>query len=260
MNIDLLARMKLDHAMRRTLESGGFRLAYQPQVNLADGTVFGAEALLRWHHVDLGEVSPARFIPVAEETGVIVPIGNWVLREAVRQGAQWLNQGQRLVIAVNVSALQFRQLDFIETVAAVLREFEFPPALLELELTESILIQDAAEVARRLESLARLGVRLAIDDFGTGYSSLAYLKQLPLHRLKIDRSFITDLPGDESNAAIVIAIVNMARALGLRVIAEGVETTAQRDFLQRAECHEFQGYLCAPAVPAGEFLSRTAAR
>jgi diguanylate cyclase (GGDEF)-like protein/PAS domain S-box-containing protein len=248
MNIDLLARMKLDHAMRIALQRDAFRLAYQPQIDLASGRIYGAEALLRWHDEALGEVSPGYFIPVAEETGVIVHIGQWVLREAVRQAALWHRQGHPIDIAVNVSALQFRQLDFIENVAAVLAEFNLPAKALELELTESILIKDADDVLRRLQALAALGIKLSIDDFGTGYSSLSYLKRFPLHRLKIDRSFITHLPADDSDAAIVTAIINMARALNLRVIAEGVETEQQREFLATAGCHEYQGYLCAPAL------------
>ncbi len=253
MNVGLLSRMKLDHAMRQALANDGFRLHFQPQVDLKNGHVFGAEALLRWNDAELGEVSPGTFIPVAEETGVIVPIGNWVLEQAVRQAARWREQGLPLAMAVNVSALQFRQADFIDSVGRALADAGLPPDMLELELTESILIQDADEVLRRLEALARLGVKLSIDDFGTGYSSLSYLKRFPLHRLKIDRSFVAGLPEDESDAAIVTAIVNLARSLNLRVIAEGVETDIQRQFLLAAGCQEFQGYLCAPALPAEDF-------
>jgi predicted signal transduction protein with EAL and GGDEF domain len=256
MNIDLLARMKLDHAMRNALQHEAFRLAYQPQVDLASGCIYGAEALLRWHDEMLGDVSPGYFIPVAEETGVIVHIGQWVLREAVRQAALWHRQGHPINIAVNVSALQFRQLDFIENVAAVLAEFNLPAKALELELTESILIKDADDVMRRLQALAALGIKLSIDDFGTGYSSLSYLKRFPLHRLKIDRSFVTHLPADDSDAAIVTAIINLGRALNLRVIAEGVETELQREFLATAGCHEFQGYLCAPALAPLKFIEK----
>ncbi len=254
MNVDLLARMKLDHAMRGALAEGGFRLHYQPQVDLGSGRIFGAEALIRWRDAAMGEISPARFIPVAEETGVIVAIGDWVLRESVRQAALWHEQGLPLNIAVNVSALQFRQADFIDRVARVLSEFALPPAALELELTESILIQDAEEVSKRLDALAALGVKMSIDDFGTGYSSLSYLKRFPLHRLKIDRSFVDDLPENESDAAIVTAIINLGRSLRLRVIAEGVETELQREFLLTAGCQEMQGYLCSPALPAEKFF------
>ncbi|MBU0752225.1 MAG: EAL domain-containing protein [Gammaproteobacteria bacterium] len=252
MNVDLLSRMKLDHAMRMALDNDGFRLHFQPQVDLKDGTIFGAEALLRWHDAELGDVSPGQFIPVAEETGLIVRIGHWVLHEAIAQAARWHADGLPLAMAINVSALQFRQSDFTESVARALADSGLPPHMLELELTESILIQDADDVLKRLEALARLGVMLSIDDFGTGYSSLSYLKRFPLHRLKIDRSFITELP-HESDAAIVTAIVNLARSLKLRVIAEGVETDLQREFLLAAGCQEFQGFLCSPALPADAF-------
>ena len=258
MNVDLLARMKLDHAMRIALERGDFRLHYQPQLEIAGGAVVGAEALLRWRDPDLGDISPGEFIPVAEESGFIVALGDWVLREAVRQAARWREHGRPMVISVNVSALQFQQADFVERVAAVLAEARLPATLLELELTESILIRDADEALQRLRALDRLGVRLAIDDFGTGYSSLGYLKRFPIKKLKIDRSFIKGLPGDESDAGIAQAVIQVARALRLRVIAEGVETTAQREFLRRAGCDEFQGFLFSPALPVAEFEARTA--
>lgn len=253
MNIGLLSRMKLDHAMRLALEKREFRLHYQPQVDLASGDIFGAEALIRWHDEELGNIPPARFIPVAEETGVIVAIGNWVLTEAIRQCAQWQAQGWNLAIAVNVSALQFQQKNFVEGVAEALRASSLPARLLELELTESILLRDVDDALARLDALAELGVRLSIDDFGTGYSSLSYLKRFPIHRLKIDRSFISDLPANDSDTAIVKAIISMAQALKLRVIAEGVETEMQRHFLASAGCDDFQGFLCNPALSAEEF-------
>jgi diguanylate cyclase (GGDEF)-like protein len=250
MNVDLLARMKIDHAMRQALPAGHFRLAYQPQVDIRTQAVVAAEALLRWRDPDLGDVSPAQFIPVAEESGFIVPLGDWVLGEAVRQAALWQDQGQALPVSVNVSALQFQQATFVERVAAALESAGLAPELLELELTETILIQDAEEALTRLRQLERLGVRLAIDDFGTGYSSLGYLKRFPIGKLKIDRSFISGLPADESDAGIVRAVVSMARALHLKVIAEGVETDLQRQFLSAAGCDFYQGYLFAPAVDA----------
>ena len=257
MNVGLLSRMKLDHAMRQALSNpipeAGFRLQYQPQVRFGDNAILGAEALLRWRDPDLGEIPPAQFIPIAEESGVIVSIGNWVLDAAIRQCSDWNAHGLPLTMAINVSALQFQQADFVERIDHTLKKHALPPDLLELELTESILIQDVDETMRRLQSLAALGVRLAIDDFGTGYSSLSYLKRFPIHKLKIDRSFITDLPADESDSAIVNAIIQMASALHLDVIAEGVETIEQRDFLIAAGCNEYQGFLCTPALEAGEF-------
>ena len=257
MNVGLLSRMKLDHAMRQALTNPapgqGFRLHYQPQVRFLDNAILGAEALLRWHDAELGDIPPGQFVPIAEESGVIVAIGNWVLDTAVRQCSAWNAQGMTLTMAINVSALQFQQSDFVECVAQALKKHALPPELLEIELTESILIHDVEDTMRRLEALAMLGVQLAIDDFGTGYSSLSYLKRFPIHKVKIDRSFIQDLPHQESDTAIVNAIIQMADALRLRVTAEGVETLEQRDFLVAAGCNEYQGFLCTPALEAGEF-------
>ena len=254
--VDRRGHMKLDHAMRQALVSGRFRLHYQPQVSRADGRITGAEALLRWRDPEMGEVPPARFIPVAEDSGFIVPIGDWVLSQAVRQAALWHSRGLSMPVAVNVSALQFEQSHFVDRVASVLAVSGLPPALLELELTESILVHDADEALHRLHALARLGVKMSIDDFGTGYSSLAYLKRFPIDKLKIDRSFVKGLPDDDSDAGIVSAILQMARALGMKVIAEGVETEAQRQFLLAGGCDEFQGFLFAPALDALSFERR----
>ncbi|MBC3877648.1 EAL domain-containing protein [Undibacterium sp. FT79W] len=253
MNIGLLSRMKLDHAMRQALEHHRFRLHYQPQINLSTGEIFGVEALLRWNDKDLGEIGPAQFIPIAEETGVIVPIGNWVMQTAISQAAQWNRAGYSLRMGFNVSALQFQQANFVESIAATLEEHQLSPDKIELELTESVLIRDVEENLKKLESLAKLGVKLSIDDFGTGYSSLSYLKRFPIHKLKIDRSFIDELPTDESDVAIVTAIIHLAHAMKLQVIAEGVETEEQKNFLLNLHCDEFQGYLFSPAISASEF-------
>ncbi len=253
---DMRQRMRLDHAMRQALASQRFRLHYQPQIELKTGAVIGAEALIRWRDPELGEVSPGQFIPVAEETGFIIAIGDWVLEQAVRQAARWRDSGLVMPVSVNVSALQFQQTDFNARVASVLREHGLDGALLELELTESILVHDADEALARLSQLSQLGVRLAIDDFGTGYSSLAYLKRFPIDRLKIDRSFIKGVPTDESDGAIVRAIVQLAQALDMKVIAEGVETEPQRAFLLELGCDEFQGFLYAPALDALSFEAR----
>ncbi|MCW5634244.1 MAG: EAL domain-containing protein, partial [Rubrivivax sp.] len=256
--VDRRSHMMLDHAMRQALVSGRFRLAYQPQISLADGRIVGAEALLRWRDPELGEVPPSRFIPVAEESGFIVAIGDWVLAQAVRQATLWHQRGFAVPVAVNVSALQFHQAQFVERVASVLAVSGLPAHLLELELTESILVHDADEALARLRSLERLGVRLSIDDFGTGYSSLAYLKRFPIGKLKIDRSFVQGLPADETDAGIVRAILQMSRALDMRVIAEGVETEQQRAFLVREGCAEMQGFLYAPALDPLSFEERLA--
>ena len=253
---DMRQRMRLDHAMRQALASQRFRLHYQPQIDLKTGNVVGAEALIRWRDPELGEVSPGQFIPVAEETGFIIAIGDWVLEQAVRQAVSWRNSGMAMPVSVNVSALQFQQVDFIDRVATVLRQHGLAGELLELELTESILVHDANEALARLSRLSELGVRLAIDDFGTGYSSLAYLKRFPIDRLKIDRSFVKGLPADESDGAIVRAIVQLAQAMAMKVIAEGVETEPQRAMLLALGCDEFQGFLFAPALDALSFQTR----
>lgn len=253
MNVDLLSHMKMDHAMRQAMEMDLFRLHYQPQISLLNGRLLGAEALIRWTDAELGNVSPAQFIPLAENSGFIVTIGNWVLEEAARQAATWQNHGTPVTVSVNVSALQFQQTDFVEIVAAVLRSAGLAPHLLELELTESILLRDANEALARLHALAALGVVMSIDDFGTGYSSLAYLKKFPITKLKIDRSFVMGLPDDESDRAIVSATIGMARGLKLKVVAEGVETVAQRNYLAALDCESFQGFLCSPALPAPAF-------
>ena len=253
---DHRSRMQLDHAMRQALASKRFRLHYQPQVEFATGAVVGAEALIRWRDPELGEISPGRFIPIAEDTGFIIAIGDWVLSRAAQQAARWQSEGLDIPIAVNVSALQFQQPQFVDRVADVLRAHSLAPDRLELELTETILLRDGADALQRLRALAALGVRLSIDDFGIGYSSLSYLKQFPIHKLKIDRSFIQGLPADERDAGIVQAIIQMSRALGMRVIAEGVETEPQHRFLAEAGCAQFQGFLFAPALDALSFEQR----
>ncbi len=253
MNASLLSRMKLEHAMRQALGEQRLAVHYQPQVNLVTGRIVGAEALIRWTDPEFGVVSPAQFVPLAEESGYIVTLGAWVMEQAVREAARWMHDGMPIVVSVNVSALEFRQTDFVERLTRLLAVHQLPPTLLELELTETILLQDAPEMELRLFSLAELGVGLAIDDFGTGYSSLAYLKKLPIHKLKIDQSFVRGLPEDDGDRAIVSTIISMGRALHIEVVAEGVETTAQRAVLQQMQCEHFQGFLCSPGLPGIEF-------
>ncbi|WP_087746483.1 MULTISPECIES: sensor domain-containing protein [unclassified Acidovorax] len=253
MNANLLSRMKLEHAMRQALGEQRLDVHYQPQVNLLTGRIVGAEALIRWTDPEFGAVSPAQFVPLAEESGYIVTLGAWVMEQAVREAAQWMHEGMPIVVSVNVSALEFRQTDFVERVTRLLAVHQLPPTLLELELTETILLQDAQEMELRLGALAGLGVGLAIDDFGTGYSSLAYLKKLPIHKLKIDQSFVRGLPEDDGDRAIVSAIISMGHAMRIEVVAEGVETTTQRAVLQQMQCEHFQGFLCSPGLPAAEF-------
>ncbi len=253
MNANLLERMQMEHAMRQALGGQHMSVHYQPQVDMATGRITGAEALLRWKDPELGAVAPSDFIPLAEETGYIITLGAWVLEQAVQEAARWMRAGTPILVSVNVSALEMRQPDFLDRLTRLLQEYGLPPELLELELTESILLQDAQEAAQRLAHVAAMGVGLAIDDFGTGYSSLAYLKNLPIHKLKIDQSFVRGLPDHAGDRAIVSAIVHLGQALKMRVVAEGVETLAQRSALQDMQCDVYQGYLCSPALPAAEF-------
>ncbi|OJU89110.1 MAG: diguanylate cyclase [Burkholderiales bacterium 66-5] len=253
MSADLLPRMKLEHALRQALQQGHMAVHYQPQVDLESGAIVGAEALVRWTDPELGAVPPSQFIPLAEETGYIATLGAWVMDRAIDDAAQWAAAGEQLSVAVNVSAIEFRQAGFIERVTSLLARHGLAPHLLELELTESVLLNDVEEMEARIAALAAMGVSLAIDDFGTGYSSLAYLKRLKIHKLKIDQSFVRGLPQDEGDRAIVQAITSMGSALQMKVLAEGVETEAQRQALRQMPCAYYQGFLCSPALPADEF-------
>jgi EAL domain-containing protein (putative c-di-GMP-specific phosphodiesterase class I) len=249
-------RLQLESALRRALDDQQLSLHYQAQIDTASGQVVGCEALLRWHHPQRGMVAPDTFIPVAEDSGMIVPIGDWVLREACRQQAEWRNQGLGgLTLAINISAIQFQRESFPETVQSILAETGADPTAIELEITESALMQPGPVLSARLQKLVDLGLTLALDDFGTGYSCLAYLKRLPLSRIKIDRSFVTDLPGNTEDAAVVSAALSLARDLGMGVVAEGVETAAQRAFLVERQCTLMQGYLFSKALDAASFTN-----
>jgi diguanylate cyclase (GGDEF)-like protein len=250
-------RLELEADLRQALQSSGLTVMMQPQVQLATGALSGMEALVRWAHPQRGALSPVQFIPVAEDSGLILALGNWVLREACRLRAEWLKAGLRDVpVAVNVSAVQFRDPGLVALVKHALADYALPPALLELEVTESVIMAGFEQVKTTLDELARLGLHLSIDDFGTGYSSLSYLKRLPVEKLKIDRSFVIELPGDGDSRAIAEAVVGLARGLDMRVIAEGVETTAQADYLRQRGCDEAQGYLYAKPLSAQDFAAR----
>jgi EAL domain-containing protein (putative c-di-GMP-specific phosphodiesterase class I)/CheY-like chemotaxis protein len=243
MNTQALERLTLENTLRSALENEELFLMYQPQMDIATGRITGLEALLRWQHRTLGLVPPDKFIRIAENSGLIVPIGEWVLRTACAQARQWQTEGLPVVkIAVNVSAIQFRQEGFCEIIRRTLHEVGLAPQCLELELTESLLLANADVMLSVVQELTAMGVTLAIDDFGTGYSSFAYLRQFRVSKLKIDRSFIRDIAVNPDDAAITAAVISMAKSLRLKVIAEGVETEAQMSFLQAHHCDAIQGY------------------
>lgn len=243
--------LTLERLLRQALANGEFAVVYQPQVDAQTKRLVGVEALLRWNNPQLGNVSPVQFIPIAEATGLIIPIGEWVLRESCRQTRRWHQQmGLDITVAVNLSARQFRREDLMTTVQLALDDSGLPAHLLELEITESLLMADPAGAAIIMDGLRYMGLKIALDDFGTGYSSLAYLKNFPLDRLKLDRAFVKDLPDDESDKAIARAVIALGHNLGLQTLAEGVETPAQADFLAAAGCEIFQGYLYGKPMPA----------
>ncbi|RTK99992.1 MAG: EAL domain-containing protein [Neisseriaceae bacterium] len=246
-------RVQIESGLRRALENGELRLNYQPQIDIASGRIIGAETLIRWHHPELGVISPLRFIPVAEESGLIVPIGEWILQQACKQARQWQVDGFELTIAVNISAVQFRHKSLEDTVNRALAYSNLPPQWLELELTEGLIMEGSDAIIGIMQRLRQIGVKLSIDDFGTGYSSLSYLKRFPIDKLKIDQSFVRDITSDPDDAAITRAIINMAQSLKLKVIAEGVENEAQLDYLRQHACDEYQGYYCSKPLPADEF-------
>ncbi len=245
MDAQLQERRLLELDLRHALQVGQFEVFYQPVVDLRVGKVTGVEALLRWRHPDRGVVSPANFIPLAEEIGLIVPIGEWVLREACRVVASW--QGA-MCVAVNLSPVQFQSRTLVATVAQALHDADMPAERLELEITETVMLQDTDATLATLGQLRDLGVRIAMDDFGTGYSSLSYLRRFPFDRIKIDQSFVRDINSKRDCGAIIRAVTGLSRELGIATTAEGVETQAQLDALVSAGCTEFQGYLFSRPV------------
>jgi len=256
MNERVNDRLALEHALRRALERKEFMLHYQQKVDLRSGAIIGAEALVRWSHPEWGLVRPARFIPIAEETGLIVQLGEWVIYEAARQTRAWLDAGLKPgVVSVNLSARQFRAEGLVRAVSRILQETEVDPTQLEIELTESMVMHNVETAIATLQGLKSLGISLSVDDFGTGYSSLSYLKDLPIDTLKIDRSFVRDIgSGAETEDGILAqAIISLGHALHLKVIAEGVETDAQLHFLKRQGCDQVQGFLYGEPVPPEQF-------
>jgi len=254
MNVRAVERQSIEENLRRALERQEFALHYQPKINLRTGEISGAEALLRWMHPVRGPVSPAQFIPVAEDCGLILPIGQWVLREACRQARAWADAGLPLAtMAVNISSMEFREDNFIESVFTTLSETGLDPKSLELELTESVLMKRAESAASILETLRARGVHIAVDDFGTGYSSLSYLRKFPIDALKIDQSFVRQITSAPDDTTIVTAVISMGRSLKLRVVAEGVETQEELAFLQARLCDEAQGYYFSHPVPPQQF-------
>ncbi len=257
MNVQVMERMTLESSLRMAIERKEFSLEYQPQEDLATGEITGCEALIRWRHPELGLVSPNKFVPIAENSGLIGPIGEWVLRTACAQARQWQDQGLPAVpVAVNVSTVQFGQKGFVRMIQTLLRETGLAPQYLELELTESLLLSNADVMLTMLQELKAMGLKLSIDDFGTGYSSLSYLRYFPVYKLKIDRSFVTDVASDPDDAAITGTIISMAKSLGLKVLAEGVENEAQLSFLRAHHCDEIQGYYFSKPLPPEDLADR----
>jgi len=256
MNAVAFERLMLETNLRHALEREEFTLYYQPQIDMQSGQVNGVEALIRWQHPDLGLVSPLEFIPLLEETGLILPVGEWVIRTACGQIREWLDAGfPPLTMAVNLSARQFRQPNLIEMIEQMLLEFDIPPELLELELTESVMMDDIEETVATLQKFKQLGLKIAIDDFGTGVSSLGYLKHFPIDTLKISHDFVLNLPADSADASIASAVIGLARNMQLSSVAEGVENQGQMDFLRGQDCERIQGFLFSRPIPSDQMTA-----
>jgi diguanylate cyclase (GGDEF)-like protein len=256
MNVRAVERQSIEASLREALKNDEFVLHYQPKIDLRTGSITGAEALIRWTHPTRGDLSPAQFVPIAEDSGLIREIGTWVLREACRQARSWLDEGlPPMTMAVNVSASELSDETYVQRLFATLSETGMEPEVLELELTESVLMKHAHSAAIILQALRRTGIQVALDDFGTGYSSLSYLRDFPIDSVKIDRSFVNEVTSVIEDTSIVKAVISMAQSLGLRVVAEGVENLDQLQFLRAHSCDEAQGFLFSRAVPPDEFAA-----
>jgi EAL domain-containing protein (putative c-di-GMP-specific phosphodiesterase class I) len=254
MNVRAMERQSLEDSLRHAIDRCELSLYYQPKIHLASGTISGVEALIRWRHPQRGLVPPDQFIAIAEDSGLIVPIGRWVLREACRQARVWQDAGlPPMCVAINISAVELRAPGFVSGVRAILRETDLEPRYLELELTETVLMEDSRSVEDVLRELKDIGVLLALDDFGTGYSSLCHLRRFPIDELKIDQSFVRDLTTGDDDASIVTAVIGLGKSLHMRVVAEGVETREQLAMLQEYGCPQGQGYYFSRPMPAVEF-------
>ena len=255
MHSQIVHKLELEHALRFALSRDELYLEYQPQIDIHANRINGAEALLRWQHPQLGNISPLEFIPIAEETGMINPIGHWIIDTAISQCKQWLNAGHNdIVMAINLSAVQFNNPLLVSTIVGILKTHQLPPQHLELEITESVAMINIELTIKQLRALADGGLRLSLDDFGTGYSSLNYLKKFPINKLKIDQGFVFDMLEDEDDAAIVDAVITLARSLGLKTLAEGVETQAHLLALQAKGCDFMQGFYFSRPVSAAAFV------
>ncbi|HEY0444201.1 MAG TPA: EAL domain-containing protein, partial [Candidatus Limnocylindrales bacterium] len=256
MNVRAVERQSIEEHLRRALERRELSLHYQPKIDIPTGAITGAEALIRWTHPERGSVPPIQFIPIAEDSALIVPIGRWVLREACMQARAWLDAGlPARTMAVNVSAVELRDKQFLPRLFGIIDETRMDPHFLELELTETVLMKEAESAALILREVRERGINVAIDDFGTGYSSLSYLRKFPIDALKIDQSFVSQIGSGDDDSSIVKAILSMAQSLHLRVVAEGVETVEQLDFLRAHGCDEAQGYYFSRPVPAADFAT-----
>ncbi len=253
MNSDALRRLALESNLRSALARREFEMYYQPKVDVGTGKISGMEALIRWNQSHTGFISPAEFIPLAESTGLIIPLGEWILSNSCLQGKKWHDEGHHLSLSVNLSVRQFQQPDLAERLSAIVQETGFDCKFLDLEITESAIMNEPEMAVRTLNELRQLGIKISLDDFGTGYSSLSYLKRLPIDILKIDKSFVDDVTNNSDDAALVEAIITLAHTLNLKVVAEGIETKEQLEFLQRLNCDEWQGYLFSKPVPVADF-------